>query len=384
MHRTPRKARGFLFALAAAACLPAAASAGAFEPHSGWQSEPLLETARGVSLGKSVFEFTLRSRFLFSDAYFDSEQDIGPAPADFFVSTLDLRAAIGFTENWTFWLELPVVWSEQTAGGSRRTDGQVGDGRAGLVYQFYRHDDPLVSLGFMLNLKLASGSESAGGRKGNITGTGTTDVELGVLGRWQALRMLSVGGGLSYNVRLPEAVQYLSDRISSITNAHLDLGDEFRLWLELTAAVERIAFRLTGQFLYRLPTRVGMAEYRSEHVEWDAPGAGGSDSDEYIIFNGVHYTEWKVHRRLDPTAPLVSNSGYLLSLSPSVLVKPLDWLEIELFATIHLAGKNSIFLTDKDGDNPSFENFMPMQTLGTSLGDRAVLGEFGLAVTSRF
>ena len=300
------------------------------------------------------------------------------------MSTLDLRAAFGFTENWTFWLELPVVWSEQTAGGNRRTDGQVGDGRAGLVFQFYRHADPLVSVGLALNLKLASGNESAGGRRNNITGTGTTDVELGIIARWQALRMLSVGGGFSYNVRIPEAVQYLSDRISSITNAHLDLGDEFRAWLELTAAVERFAVRLTAQLLYRLPTRVGMAEYKSERLEWESPLSGGKESDEYIIFNGVHYTEWKVHKRLDPTAPLVSNRGFLVSLSPSVLVKPVDWLEIELFATFHLAGKNSIFLTDKDGDNPSFENFMPMQTLGTSLGDRLVLGEFGLAVTSRF
>ncbi|RLB58480.1 MAG: hypothetical protein DRI34_04685 [Deltaproteobacteria bacterium] len=366
--------------------LPVLARAGAFETHTGWQHEPRLETARAVSLGKSVLEMSVGSRFLISDSFFNSDGDIAPAPYRYFVSVLDFHGAFGFTDNWTMWLDLPLVWSEQTDNGAnRRADGELGDAEAGLLYQFYRSADPLVSLGLGVRWKLPTGNEAPGNRTVNITGTGTTDIELFFTGRWQVWRYLALGGGLGYNVRLPGAVQFLSDRHSSITNAFLDLGDELFFRLQATAALEWLALRLTGEFRWRFPTKVGMAEYRAEQVDWSVPKNGGSsDGDEFILFNGVRYQEWRLHQRLDPSGELVSNQGFLVTLTPRIIIKPLDWLDIDLFARFHLLGRNSIYLTDKDGDNPSFNNFMPMQVLGTSLGDSVVLGEMGLTVTTRW
>lgn len=365
---------------------PALVAAGAFEPHTGWQREPRLETARGVSLGKSVLEMSVGNRFVIADAFFDSHGKIAAAPFRYFISVLDFHGAFGFTDNWTMWIDLPVVWSEQTdSGANRRADGELGDSQAGLLYQFYRSADPLVSLGLGLRWKLPTGNEAPGNRTVNITGTGTTDIEMFCTGRWQAWRYLSLGGALGYNVRLPGAVQYLSDRNSSITNAFLDLGDELFIRLEATAANEWLALRLTGEFRWRFPTKVGMAEYRAEQLDWPVPkNAGASDGDEFILFNGVRYQEWKLHDRLDPSGDLVSNQGFLFTLTPRIIIKPLPWLDIDLFARFHLLGRNSIYLTDRDGDNPSFNNFMPMQALGTSLGGSVVLGELGLTATTRW
>ena len=55
-----------------------------------------------------------------------------------------------------------------------------------------------------------------------------------------------------------------------------------------------------------------------------------------------------------------------------------------IYARFHLAGKNSIYLTDKDGDNSSFDNFMPMQAIGTKLGHSVIMGEAGANCTVRW
>ncbi len=366
--------------------LPRAVWSGAFEEHTSWQHEPRLETAKGISLGKSVIEVSMGYRYLYSDAYFDSDAKIGSAPMKYSMSILDIQGAFGFTENWTLWVDIPIVWStERDAARARSAEGEMGDSQVGLLYQFFRRNDPTLSMGMGLRWKLPTGNEAAGAKNVNITGTGSTDVELYYIGRSQLLRFLSIDWSGGYNIRFPGTVQYLSDRQSYITNAFLDLGDELFLKVGATAAIEMLAFSLSAEFRYRFPTKVGMPEYRAEILDWTVPKNGNSrEQDTFIIYNGANYADWGVHQRLDPTRPLVSNAGYLFTLTPRILFRPFDWLDLDIYARFHLAGKNSIYLTDKDGDNSTFDNFMPMQAIGTKLGNSVIMGEAGANCTVRW
>ncbi len=366
--------------------LPLSAAAGAFERHTGWQEEPILETEKGISLGKSVLEMGMGYRFLSSDTYFNSDGKLDAAPYQYSISVLDISWRFGFTENWTFWGNVPLVWStERDAQRPRSAEGDIGDTEIGVLYQFLRKDDPTLSMGLGLRWKLPTGNEAPGAREFNITGTGITDVEITYLGRWQLLRHLALGWTAGFNVRFPDSVQYLSDRNSSITNAFLDLGDELFLRAELTGAVDKVAVHLAAEFRYRFSTKLGLPEYRAETVRWTDPKNDYAQvEEEFMVFNGTRYMDWDVHQQLDPAKPLVSNAGYLVSLTPRVVYRPLAWLDISLFMRFHMLGKNSIYLTDKDSNNSSIDNFMPMQALGTSLDDRVVLGEAGTNLTLRW
>lgn len=369
--------------------LPAAARGAAFEEHTSWQKEPRLETAKGISLGRSVLEMGTGFRYLHSNAFFNSAGEIQTIENDdgwmqFDIMVLDLFARFGFTENWTLWFNMPVVWSSNNDKvRQRESDGLIGDCETGVLYQFYRMDDPTLSMGVGLRWKLPTGQETPGAKDVNITGTGTTDVEFFYAARWQVLRYLNIGLSTGYNIRFPGAVQYLSDQHSSVTNAFLDLGDEIFLRGEVTGAIKWGAVRLTAEFRYRLPTEVAMPEFIPETIQWKNPRTGETEEDTFMLYNGASYEKWGLHERLDPTKDLVSSSGYLFSLTPEIIFRPLDWLDLSLYAKIHLMGRNSIFLTDKNSDNQSFNNFMPMQALGRSLG-LAVIGETGGYATVRW
>jgi hypothetical protein len=375
-----------LFLVLGLVAFPSSSFASAFEDHTGWQKEPRLETEKGVSLGRSVLEMGMGYRFLHSDAYFNSNGKIGEAPMKYSVSVLDIFGAFGFTENWTMWANIPIVWSSQTeANRARSSDGEIGDCETGLLYQFYRKNDPTLSMGMGMRWKLPTGNEAPGAKNLNITGTGITDVELYYVGRWQFLKNLSMGWATGYNIRIPGSVQYLSDRNNSITNAFLDLGDELFFRADITGAIDMLSVQITAEFRYRFPTKVGMPEYIAEYVQWTDPKNGNSQvDDEFLVYNGATYQEWDVHENLDPNRPLVSNAGYLFSVTPRVVFRPLDWIDLSVYARLHLAGKNSIYLTDKDGNNSSLDNFMPMQALGLNLGDVMVLGEAGANLTARW
>lgn len=369
--------------------LPATAPGAAFEEHTSWQKEPVLETAKGISLGKAVMEMGTAFRYLHSDAFFNSAGKIQTIDDDegwmqFDIMVLDLFARYGFTENWTLWFNIPIVWSSNDDPVRvRESEGLIGDCETGLLYQFFRENDPTLSMGVGLRWKLPTGQETPGAKDVNITGTGTTDVELFYAARWQILRYLNIGLSTGYNIRFPGAVQYISDQHTSITNAFLDLGDEIFLRGEATGAIDWGAVRLIAEFRYRLPTEVAMPEFIPEMIQWRNPRTGETEEETYLLYNGASYEKWGVHERLDPTKDVVSSAGYLFSLTPQIIVRPLDWIDVTLYTKLYLMGKNSIFLTDRDSNNQSFDNFMPMQSLGTSLGF-AVLGELGGYATIRW
>ncbi|MBW1871055.1 MAG: hypothetical protein JRJ19_03270 [Deltaproteobacteria bacterium] len=375
-----------LFLVLGLLAVPSSTLAVAFEEHTSWHKEPNLETEKGISLGQSVIEMGMRYRFLFSDSYFNSDAKIDDAPYKYSVSIMEFFGAFGFTENWTMWLNIPVVCStESDVERARTSNGDIGDCETGALYQFFRRSDPTLSMGLGLRWKLPTGSEAPGAQTFNITGTGITDVELFYLGRWQIIQNLSVGWATGYNIRFPGSVQYLFDRHTSITNAFLDLGDELFFRIEAIGAIDMLSVSVTAEFRYRFPTKVGMAEYIAEDVHWTNPrNDNSSENDDFLLFNGATYKEWDVHERLDPTRPMVSNAGYLFSVSPRIIFRPLTWLDFTVYAKFHLLGKNTIYLTDKDENNTSFNNFMPMQMLGYNLGDVMVLGEAGAHFTTRW
>ena len=221
--------------------LPSLAFGSAFEDHSSWQKEPWLETEKGISIGKSVLEMGMGYRFLYSTHWFNTEgkvdgdtfwEDVYSDPTTFLgkkqrpkspympkkyrIHTWDMFWRFGFTENWTLWGNIPFVWSKEnqffesaelTGSGMweemRSADFEIGDCEAGVLYQFYRKDDPTLSMGLGLRWKLPTGNEAPGEMDINITGTGTTDVELSFLGRFQVMRYISVGWSGGYNIRFP-------------------------------------------------------------------------------------------------------------------------------------------------------------------------------------
>ncbi|HSA24021.1 MAG TPA: hypothetical protein P5076_21355, partial [Myxococcota bacterium] len=63
--------------------------AAAFEEHTHEQAEPVLETAKGVSVGRAVLEIKSGFRYLRSDVYFNSNGNLQPAPYEFDVWTWD-------------------------------------------------------------------------------------------------------------------------------------------------------------------------------------------------------------------------------------------------------------------------------------------------------
>jgi hypothetical protein len=352
----------------------------AFEEHSSWQKEPWLETEKGVSLGMSVLEMGTGVRFLRSDTYFNSNGNIGDAPAQFDVITWDLFWRFGFTDNWTLWGNLPIVWSDQLeVSRSRTADGELGDSDVGLLYQFYRRNDPTLSMGASLRWRLPTGSEIPGNNNRNITSTGTTAVELAYIGRAQLMRYLAVGWSVGYNIKLPGTVQYILDRHTSITNAWLDLGDEIHAEVDLIGGIEYVSLHLQGRFTYRFASALAIPEYRAETIRWTNPATGEQVEEEYMLHNGASYTDWDV---LSPTGQKVSGAGYLFTLTPRLIVRPVDWMDLILFVQLHLLGKNSIYLVNKDGDNSTIDNFMPMQTLGMDAG--LVIGEMGFQALVRW
>jgi hypothetical protein len=362
--------------------LPSLAWAGAFEVHTSWQEEPRLESEKGISLGRAVLEFGSGFKWLNSDTFFNSSGHTQTAPYQYTVYTWNWFVRFGLTENWTLWGDIPVVWSnQQDVTRPRKTTSTMGDAEVGALYQFYRKNDPTLSMGFALRWKLPTGSEAPGGQKFNITGTGITDVELSYLGRFQIIRNLSIGWAVGYNLRFPGTVQYISDQHTSITNGNIDLGDEIFGQAELIGGIEFFSVQLGVQFKYRLPTKVAAPEFRAETLRWI--GADGETLEEqYVIYNGSKYQTWDVHEKLDPRKDLVSSAGYVVTLTPKIIIRPLKWLDITAYLKLHPWGQNSIYVTDKDSNNNSLNNFMPMQTLGN--GKKIVLGDVGASVTVRW
>ncbi len=362
------------------ALIPTSALAVAFEEHSSWDQEPWLETERGVSLGMSVLEMSTGFRYLRSDAYFTSNGTLDEAPFKYEVMTWDFSWRFGFTENWTLWGNLPVVWSEQLDTDRERTaEGELGDAETGIIYQFFRRNDPTVSMGASLRWKLPTGSEVPGRNNLNITSTGTTAVELAYVGRWQLWRYLALGWSVGYDIRLPGPVQYIIDRHTTLTNAWLDLGDVIHAELDLIGGIKYVALHLKARFSYRFQSALALPEFRAETVRWEDPATGDEQVEEFMIYNGADYKNWDV---LSPRGEKVSSDGYMLTLTPRLIIRPVDWLDLILFARIHLLGKNSIYLMDKDQNNPTINNFMPMQTLGWDQG--LVLGELGFKTLIRW
>ncbi|MBN2497533.1 MAG: hypothetical protein JXR96_23270 [Deltaproteobacteria bacterium] len=360
---------------------PATALSAAFEEHSSWDTEPWLETEKGISKGMAVLEMTAGLRFLTSNQFFNSNEKLQAAPSSFDMIFLDFSWYYGFTENWTFWTHVPIVWSElTTAGAHRETEGKIGDCETGIIYQFFRRSDPTLSMGIGLRWKLPTGSETPGAETYNITGTGTTDVELSFLSRFQVWKYLSVGASFGYNLRFPETVQYIVDRHTSITNAGLDLGDEIYGQIDIVGGIKWVALQVSGRFTWRNTSAMALAEYRTETVRWTNPATGLIEETELLLFNGARYEDWEV---VTPEGGRASNDGYLFTLTPSLIIRPLDWIDLVLFADIHLIGKNSRYIVNKDGNNPTIDNFEPMQVLGQKLGG-LVVGEFGLALTGRY
>jgi hypothetical protein len=413
-----------LLITSALAILPTTVLGSAFEDHTSWQKEPWLETAKGISLGKSVLEMGTGFRFIHATDFFNTSGKIDGGtfwediyedlndPNSFLgrkqksrnsymnkrydIYTWDLFWRFGFTENWTLWGTIPFVWSAEdqfleaadlTGGGnwneSRTADFEIGDCQAGVLYQFYRKDDPTLSLGLSLLWKLPTGNEAPGEMDVNITGTGTTDVEISFLGRWQVMRYLSVGWATGYNIRFPGTVQYLMDNHTGFTNAMVDLGDELYIRGDAIVGIEYIALQVLAEFRYRFETQVAVPDFRAETVQWENPRTGEIETETYLLHNGARYEDWDIHELFDPNKELVSSSGYLLTITPRLIVRPLDWLDVTGYVKLHLMGKNSIFLTDKDGDNPSLDNFMPMQALGFNAGG-ILVGEVGGHVTIRW
>jgi hypothetical protein len=360
------------------------ALASAFEDHTNWEKEPLLETEKGVSLGRSVMEMGMGFRYLDSTDFFNSAGHVQEAPGKYAVSSWDMFVRFGFTENWTFWANLPMMWSEQQdTERAHSASWAVGDSEVGALYQFYRLHDPTLSMGFSARWKLPTGNESPGAANVNITGTGTTDVDLSFIGRYQVVRNLSVGWGVGYNIRFPGAVQYLNDKNTSITNALLDLGDELYGQFDVTAAIEHLSLQVLFQYKHRFPTQVALAQFTQETIQWKIPGmpeGNNAATEDVLIGNGAVYHDWDVRELLDPDGKLVSSEGDLFSIVPKLIVRPLNWVDIVFFARFYLFGTNSIYLSDKDNDNKSFSNFLPMQTLGKKIsmgGSAMVLGELG-------
>ena len=369
-----------LFLLLSLALAPATAFGVAFEEHTSWQKEPWLEAEKGVSLGKAVLEMGTGFRYLHSDTFFNSNGNLDTAPAEFEVTTWDLFWRFGFTENWTLWGNMPIVWSEQlSTDRARSADGKLGDSETGIIYQFFRRNDPTISMGASLRWKLPTGSEVVGKNNLNITGTGTTDVELAYIGRWQFWKYLSLGWSAGYNIRLPGPVQYILDRNTSITNAWLDLGDEIHAELDIIGGMKYISVQVNARYTYRMASSLAIPEFRAETVRWTDPATGDEHSEEFLLFNGAEYKEWDT---LSPTGQYTSSAGYMFTITPRIIIRPLEWLDVVLFAQIHLAGKNSIYITNKDGNNNTIDNFMPMQTLGTQMG--VVIGEVGAQTLVRW
>ena len=375
--------------------LPASALASAFEVHSSWHQEPQLETERGISLGQSVLEMGTGLRMISSDSFFNSNGNLQDATHQIDTIYWDLFWRHGFSENMTWWAHFPFIWSswnkhampgaswEETASAEM----EMGDANAGLLYQFYRSSDPTVSMGISLNWKLPTGSETPGRNDKNITGTGTTDVDISFLGRYQVMRYLALGWAAGYNLRLPGTTQYILDTHSSITNASLDLGDELYGQIDIIGALEWIAVQVSARYSYRFETQLAIPEFRMETVRYDNPQQIDPDTNEpeeieaaYMLFNGASYEDWKV---LDPTGLPVSTDGYQLTLTPRMILRPVNWLDLHVFATLHLMGKNSTYLTNYQGNNNSIDLFMPMQTLGKNLGG-LVLGEVGVSTVVRW
>jgi hypothetical protein len=413
------------FLIASALLLPATSALGsAFEDHTSWQKEPWLETEKGISLGKSVLEMGTGFRFIHATDFFNTEgridggtfwekiyEDVDDPSTlmgekqkaknpymnrRYDVYIWDIFWRFGFTENWTLWGNIPFVWSTEdqfyesadlTGGGnwseSRAADFEIGDCTAGVLYQFYRQEDPTLSMGLSLLWKLPTGNEAPGEMNVNITGTGTTDVELAFLGRWQVIRYLSVGWSTGYNIRFPGTVQYLMDNHTGFTNAQVDLGDELYARVDAIVGIEYVALQVLAELRYRFQTQVAVPDFRAETVQWTNPRTGDLEQETYLLHNGARFEDWDVHRLFDPNEELVSSSGYLVTITPRLIVRPLDWLDVTGYVKLHLLGKNSIYLTDKDDDNPSFDNFMPMQALGFNAGG-ILMGEVGGHVTIRW
>jgi len=360
---------------------PLPALAVAFEDHTAEQQEPMLETEKGVTIGRSVLEMESGFRFLRSDVYFNSNGNLQPATHEFDIWTWDIDLRFGFTENWTLWASLPVVWSDQTnATRVRKTEGEVGDCQVGVVYQFYRVDDPTLSLGFQMRWKLPTGREGVGGNNLNITGTGTTDVEASLVGRWQLWDYIAAHWSAGYNLRFPGTVMYILDGHTSLTNAAVDLGDELHAELGVVGGFEYLVLDLTARFTYRFETSLALPEMRKETVRFVGPD-GTMQEEVRMVYNTGDYKAWDA---LDPQMRPTSSAGYLLTLTPTITVRPVDWLDITLFARMHLMGKNSVYLVNKDRTNSTIDNFMPMQTLGTELFGGFVVGEVGATLLARW
>jgi hypothetical protein len=360
---------------------PLPALATAFEEHSHEQVEPVLETAKGVSVGRTVLEVQSGFRYLRSDVYFNSNGKLQAAPAEFDIWTWDINMRFGFTDNWTLWGNLPVVWSEQTnTTRPRKTDGQVGDCQLGAIYQFYRADDPTLSLGAQMRWKLPTGREGVGQQSLNITGTGTTDVELAFVGRAQLWDYIALSWSAGYNLRFPGTVQYILDGYTSMTNASIDLGDELHAELGVMAGFEYLVFNLLARFTYRFESSLALPEIRKETVRYTGPD-GTQVSEVRMVYNTGDYKSWDT---LDPQMRPTSSAGYMLSITPSFIIRPVEWLDINLFARLNVMGKNSIYLVNKDRNNATIDNFMPMQTLGTELFGGFVVGEVGASLLARW
>ena len=370
----------------------------------------------------------------------------------------DIDLKYGITSNWTFWLKVPLVYfaesydvssgyeapkgvdstaAELLAARACRPEGvddpdtecnelpvagklplrrtfNVGDTELGMLYQLINtKKGPKRALAASLMFRLPSGNESTATtdlvegvddpttpeiefrrRKSLITGSGTIDAELKLIYKHTFLPSLAGVLELGYLGRIEGRTQYIHlfsrSEIFGLTASDwagkVDFGDElFARGHVLIAPTKRFWIDAGFSFLYRFPTRVAQGTIVDSTIMIDE-----KTMENTSVFSGAHYRDIEASR------------GWLVSFTPTFTYRIGDHVDISLFGTLHLAGRNGLILTNHSMrnappsgvpagdrslasyDGTEVHAYLPLQAQGLALGSRLILGDVGVRATFNF
>lgn len=267
-------------------------------------------------------------------------------------SAVTLGVQTGLSDRTSLYLRAPWIVDHLTNGrGANLTTNGLGDAHTGVRFQPWLARTH--ALAFEVDVKSPSGMEwpanTRGGSaftEGFLTGTGTTNAGVAVLGRLRT-RGFALDGRVAYTHKFAGVVGYVVE-IGGFGNGWLKPGDEFRADLGVTEQLDdHVSVRLSGTARHVGSYLIGVSGPGATKLELYAVGS----EEAYTYDDGTTDTIWT-----DP-------SGWFVDAAAHVQVTPSDHLVFGLDASASLLGADGRFFT-----HLGLEEFSPSPglTLGGS------------------
>ncbi len=294
---------------------------------------PTRSVERPITLSRGWIEMTVGLSILGSDFFYDNREDKVSGDYEFRMTSLSLSGRYGFTRRLTLGFTLPFVWKDfKNANGVDLTDDSIGDAFLSATYQLLGKSDPMPSLALRVWSLVPSGNESPGtvnnsGLKTLLTSWGTYSLAVALLGK-QQIKCFSIEAEAGYVWRISGTVMFVQGIHGEA--GHVNWGDKVYARTGLSHQIPDALVPYLSPILFpylAFPL----------HSFWGVEMAGIN------IGANAKYTWWGSSEAgiRDHLQEIPMSEGWLLEILPHLRLEITDHWDLDLRASVPLAGKNT-------------------------------------------